>query len=148
MISRYSYDRTGSPIAMVAEDDDGARMRIAGYLREQGYRVLEARTSVEALLLAIEFPYRIDMLFTSLDHRKYCNGAELAGCLRVSRPEMAVFYLCGNGECSEDVTREIVMGQAMLLRKPVSDPLMDEAIGVLEEIREWAGSDLVTIERI
>jgi CheY-like chemotaxis protein len=132
---QYDYDRNDSPIAMVAEDDDKVRMRIADFLRDKGYGVLEAKTSVEALLMAVEFPDRIDALFTSLDLRKYCNGSELAGCLRASRPEMAVFYLRGNEECSEEVTRELLLGQATLLRKPVPDPRLEEAIGMLEEIR-------------
>lgn len=134
MNSRYSFDRNDPPIALLVEDDDSSRMEISGYLREKGYGVFEARTSVEALLLAVEFPSRIDALFTSLDLRKYCNGAELAGCLRASRPEIAVFYLCGNREYSEEVTREIVLGQATLLRKPISGHCMEQAIGMIKRI--------------
>lgn len=147
MISNYSYERNDSPIALVAEDDDAIRLRISGYLREKGYGVLEAKTSVEALLLAVEFPDRIDALFTSLDLRKYCNGAELAGCLRASRPDMSVFYLSGSGECSEEVTREIVQGKAMLLKKPLSEIRLDEAFAMLEEIRDWTGNNLIGIDR-
>jgi DNA-binding response OmpR family regulator len=138
MISNFSYEQNEYPIAMVAEDDDAVRARISDYLRDKGYGVLEAKTSVEALLLGVEYPGRIDVLFTALDLRKYCNGAELAGCLRAARPEMSVFYLGGNGECSEDVTRELVMGQAMLLKKPVSGPRLDEAVRMLDQIRSQA----------
>lgn len=142
MISNYSYERNDSPIALVAEDDDAIRLRIAGYLREKGYGVLEAKTSVEALLLGVEFPDRIDVLFASLDLRKYCNGGELAGCLRATRPEMSVFYLSGSGECSDDVAREIILGQATLLKKPLSEVRLDEAVQVHEEIRYWTGNNL------
>lgn len=146
-MSRYSDYPIEFPVAMIAEDDDRARIEIADYLRALGYGVLEARTSVEALLLAVEFPDRIDALFTSLDLRKYCNGAELAGCLRASRPDMSVFYLSGSGECSEEVTREIVQGKAMLLKKPLSEIRLDEAFAMLEEIRDWTGNNLIGIDR-
>lgn len=106
-------------LALIAEDDDATLTTIARYLRADGYRVLEASSSIEALLLAMEFPDRIDVLFTSLDLRKYCNGVELAGCLRVSRPEIEVVYLSGEGDGNEEADREILDGDALSLEKPL-----------------------------
>lgn len=139
MMFQDNYDRIDSPIALVAEDDESARARLAGFLRVKGYGVLEARTSIEALLLAVDYPDRIDALFTSTRLRKYCNGAELAASLRAARPEMAVFYLeCGSP--SAEVTRDILEGKAVLLEKPLTVPRLEESLNLLEENRAWAGT--------
>jgi DNA-binding NtrC family response regulator len=142
MMFQDNYDRidTNSPIALVAEDDDAARLRVAAYLRAKGFGVLEARTSVEALLLAVDFPDRIDALFTATCLRKYCNGVELAASLRAARPEMAVFYMDESGSPGEDVTRDLIEGQATLLAKPVSAPRLAEAVSLIDECRAWAGT--------
>jgi CheY-like chemotaxis protein len=144
MMSQHSYDPIESPVAMVAEDDDEARHWISEYLRGKGYGVLEAKTSLEALLLAVDYPYTIDALFTSLDLRKYCNSAplhaELADCLRASRPEMVIFYLGGEAMQSEGVTRELIQGEAVLLQKPVTAPRLEEALSMVEEERSQTGS--------
>lgn len=139
MMFQYNYDRIDSPIALVADDDDSTRAHVAAYLRAKGYGVLEARTSIEALLLAVDYPDRIDALFTSTRLRKYCNGAELAASLRAARPEMAVFYLeCGSP--SEEVTRDSIEGKAVLLEKPLTSPRLAEALNLIEENRAWAGT--------
>lgn len=146
MFSSNTYDTIESPIAVVAEDNDGIRKRIADYLRGKGYGVLEAKTSVEALLMAADYPFRIDALFTSLELRKYCNGAELAGCLRATRPEMAIFYMGGEGPQSESVTRELIRGEAVLLKKPVEKPRLDEAIAMVEEERARTEYSMDSVE--
>lgn len=127
-----------NPTALVAEDDAATRQRVAGYLRGKGYGVLEARTSVEALLLAVDFPGRIDALFTSTMLREYCNGHELAECLRAMRPEMAVFYLQDSREPASEVTRDLVLGKVVEIRKPVTVPRLEVALGLIEENRDWA----------
>lgn len=134
-MSRYISDRIEFPVAMVAEDDDRARIEVANYLRALGYGVLEARTSVEALLLAVDYPHRIDAVFTSLELRKYCNGAELAGCLRVMRPDMAIFYMGAEGVKNEAVTQELIQGEAVYLSKPVTAPRIDDAASMVTERR-------------
>ena len=132
MMFQDHYARIESPVALVAEDDAAARARIAGFLRANGYVVLEASTSVEALLLAVDFPDSIDALFTSTRLRKYCNGGELAAGLRAARPEMAVFYMGEGWSHSEEVTRDLVLGQAVLLNKPLTEPRLEEALSLIE----------------
>jgi DNA-binding NtrC family response regulator len=138
-MSHYNPDRIEYPVALVAEDDETARALLADFLRAKGYGVLEARTSIEALLLAVDYPDRIDALFTSTRLRKYCNGAELAASLRAARPEMAVFYL-DSGSPSEEAIRDLIRGRAVLLAKPLTTPRLEEAHGLIEENRAWAGT--------
>lgn len=57
---------------LVVEDTVLVRMSIAGYLRECGYRVIEAATSDEALIVLEQSLVLIDVLF---------SDAEVAGAL-------------------------------------------------------------------
>lgn len=57
---------------LVLEDSVLVRMAIAGYLRECGYRVLEAATSDEALLVLEKSNIAVDVVF---------SAAEVAGAL-------------------------------------------------------------------
>lgn len=108
------------PVILVAEDNDTLRARIARSLRIDGWGVLEAKTSLEALLMAVAFDGPIEALVTSLELRAYCNGPEMADCLRVSRPEMRVVYLSEGGYPDEQTLREVVAGEAELMPSPAS----------------------------
>lgn len=144
--SNTTIENENVRIALVAEDDDMARVTLARHLRAEGYGVLEARTSIEALLLAVEFPDRIDVLFTSPNLIKYCNGVELAGCLRVSRPEMAVIYLSGEGDRTEDADQEILEGEALSLEKPLNLRELDAILAAVT-CRNFSDTSLETIDR-
>lgn len=124
-------------MAMIAEDDDEVRNWIAEDLRNRGYGVLEVRTSIEALLLSVEYPFAIDLLITSLDLRKFCNGFELAGCLRATRREIAVVYLAGEGFRNPDAEAEAMLGEAFLLQKPIGSEALAEAIAGSEARFAW-----------
>ena len=131
LLSQYSPDRIEMPIALVTEGNDIIRNQIAGHLSRKGYRVLEAKTSIEALLLAVDYPDHIDALYTSLELRKYCNGAELASCLKAMQPEMSVFYLGHAEEAMEMVIADPVRGDSALLAKPLTARHLDEAIAMV-----------------
>jgi hypothetical protein len=49
---------------------------------------------------------------------------------------MAVFYL-DDGRSGEEVTRDLLAGRAVLLKKPVAEPRMLEALDLVEENRDW-----------
>jgi DNA-binding response OmpR family regulator len=113
------------------------RQWVAADLRNRGYGVLEVRTSIEALLLSVEIPYSIDLLVTSLDLRKFCNGFELAGCLRTTHPEIAVIYLASEGVRNADAEAEAMLGEAFLLPKPIGSDALAEAIAGSEARFDW-----------
>ncbi|MEO6098628.1 MAG: hypothetical protein ABIW76_24325 [Fibrobacteria bacterium] len=137
MINAFNQEEITVRMAMVAEDDDAVRHWVAGDLRNRGYGVLEVRTSIEALLLSVEYPFAIDLLVTSLDLRKYCNGHELAGCLRATRPEIAVVYLAGMGVRNADAEAEAMLGDAFLLEKPISPDAYTDVIAGAEARFAW-----------
>lgn len=112
-------NRESAPIILIAEDDQALRARMARALRAHGCGVLEARTSVEALLLAVAYEGEIEALITSVELRTYSNGPELAHCMRVSRPEMRVIYLASE-EVGEEATVDALIGEALIMPPPAS----------------------------
>ena len=130
---RYANSPTSLSVALVVDENWARRREISEYLRSKGFGVLEAQTSVEALLLSVEYPDPIRALFTSLDLARYCNGTELADCLRSMRPGIAVFYLGDEEQQSEEIVQELISGKGIFLRNPVTAPRMDDAIALVEE---------------
>lgn len=137
MNDAFNQEETTVRMAMIAEDDDAVRQWIAEDLRCRGYGVLEVRTSIEALLLSVEYPFPIDLLITSLELRKFCNGFELAGCMRATRPEMSVVYLAGPGVRNTDAEAEAMVGDAFLLEKPIRSEAFSEAVADVEARFAW-----------
>lgn len=80
---------------MIVEKNPGLRLQAKRLLEEEGIAVLIARNSVEALVLAADYPFQIDVLFTDADMRVYQNGLELAECIRIMRPETRIVLTQG-----------------------------------------------------
>jgi CheY-like chemotaxis protein len=75
---------------LVVEDDVLVRLVIAGYLRECGYRVLEAANADEAVRLLERDAPRIDVVLTDIEMPGEMDGFALAQWLRRERPEVEV----------------------------------------------------------
>jgi CheY-like chemotaxis protein len=75
---------------LVVEDDVLVRLVIAGYLRECGYRVLEAANADEAMRLLERDAARIDVVLTDVEMPGEMDGFALAQWLRRERPEVEV----------------------------------------------------------
>ena len=104
----------GTETILLAEDEAQVRAVAAGILRRGGYRVVEAASPTEALVLCQEHPGAIDLLVTDLVMPQM-NGNELAARLRTLRPGLKVLYMSGY--------TEIVMGphlaaDSLFLQKP------------------------------
>jgi DNA-binding response OmpR family regulator len=108
------------PVVLLAEEDAVLRNRVARALRVSGCGVLEARNSVEALVLAASYGGHIEALVTSMELRSYSNGPELAHCLRVSRPEMRVICLSDSHYPDELISRDEELGGATVLHPPLT----------------------------
>ena len=101
---------------LVTEDDLSVRELIAFLLEKDGYTVLKARNSREAVFISEAFPGPIHLLMTDLDMTPYANGCELARQLRESRPNLRVMYVSGYVE-DEALHEELING-AVFLPKP------------------------------
>jgi CheY-like chemotaxis protein len=80
---------------LLAEDDDGVREFVALSLATQGYRVLQAASGAEAIMLAQNHQDPIQILITDVV-MPVVDGCHLAHLLRPSRPEMKVLFVSGH----------------------------------------------------
>lgn len=79
-----------SPCIMIVDQYEDIRKCVKHTLEREGFKVLTARNSVEALVIAADYPLAIDVLITESASRVYQNGLELAACFAILRPETRV----------------------------------------------------------
>lgn len=80
---------------LVVEDEVLIRLVIAEYLRDCGYRVIEAVDADEALLVLQQSERAIDVVFTDIEMPGTMDGFGLAQWVRTNRPDSEVI-LCGS----------------------------------------------------
>jgi PAS domain S-box-containing protein len=110
--NRDSSSPTGT--ILLVEDETGLRNILAAYLRERGYKVLEAADAEQATTIADRNP--IDILLTDVV-MPGMSGAMLASKLPLKQPEMKVIFMSGYVNHPE---LKVVMRRksAVLLQKP------------------------------
>jgi DNA-binding NtrC family response regulator len=101
---------------MVVEDEAGVRGLVTGLLRQQGYTVLEAASSAEALALAESTEGRIDLLVTDMVMPRM-NGAELARRMTGMRLGLRTLYMSGYTDHAL-VTNHMLRPDMCFLHKP------------------------------
>jgi FixJ family two-component response regulator len=102
---------------MVVDDDESIVNLVAALLEEEGYRVLKARHSDEALDISAAYKDEIDLLVTDVKMDPFMTGFQLAQCLRLMRVELKVLYISGFVE-DEMVRWEVENSVAGFLQKP------------------------------
>ena len=125
----YDYDRNpGSDGAGVPSngytvllvDDDMLVSKLAeASLSSQGYTVLSAHDSDQALRVSDEHQGPIHLLITDQVMPPFMSGQELATCLRLLRPDLKVLYISGYG-AADAVADEVGDAFAGFLAKPFS----------------------------
>lgn len=106
---------TGRERVLLVEDDDLLRVQVGGELQNLGYRVVSARSGLEALRLLQEGE-RFDLLFTDVVMAGM-SGEQLALLARNIVPGLPVLYTSGHPETMMDEEGYLVPG-VTLLRKP------------------------------
>ena len=84
----------GSETILLVEDDPRVRRVSRRTLEEHGYRVIEASSGAEALMLAESWPAPIDLVVTDVVLPEL-NGRETAEALEVLRPGIRVLFVSG-----------------------------------------------------
>jgi two-component system cell cycle sensor histidine kinase/response regulator CckA len=84
----------GTGTVLVVEDEERVRSLACAALESAGYRVLRADGSRSALFLSENLRDRIDLLVTDVVLPEI-GGRELAGHLRVKRPDLKVLFVSG-----------------------------------------------------
>ena len=81
---------------LVVEDDPIVRVFIAGYLRDQGYPVVETDTGEEAVsMLQVEREPPIGVVFTDIQLGGELTGWDVAEAFRRAYPDIRVIYASG-----------------------------------------------------
>jgi len=75
---------------LIVEDDILLRMPIAQYLRDCGYRVIEAVSADEAMAILLHEATRVDVVFSAVEIPGAVEGFGLAKWIREHRPGLDV----------------------------------------------------------
>ncbi len=124
--------RRGSESILLVEDETSVREITVLALKRLGYRVQEASSGREALLMAQGNPEKIDLLITDVLMPEM-NGREVADALRADDAGLKVLFLSGqNGHIL--VRDKITPAGAAFLQKPFTlDALYKKLKEVLDQ---------------
>ena len=95
---------------LVAEDEVLLRLTIAAYLRDCGYKVIEAADADEAVLVLQQPELGIDVLFTDIEMPGAMDGFGLAQWTRANRPGLDVI-LTGTAPRAVNSAAHLVRGR-------------------------------------
>ncbi len=82
---------------LIADDESALRQALVEVLRSNGYKVLEAETSTEALEMARQHQGQLDILLTDIV-MPGLRGPELARRVARAHPEVQIVYMSGYAE--------------------------------------------------
>ena len=91
---------------LVVEDEVLVRLVIAGYLRDCGYRVIEAGNAAEALKVLEREDARVGVVLTDVEMPGEMDGFALARWLRRERPDIDV-VMAGTPRRAADAAGEL-----------------------------------------
>jgi PAS domain S-box-containing protein len=125
-----------SATILIVEDEPSLRALLAGYVRESGYRVLEAASVQEAIATARD--QNIDLLVTDIV-MPGGGGQTLASALSVSYPDLGIIFMSGYAD-SASLQEAASRPGVMFVPKPFTLKYM------LEKIREALGGAPATLQ--
>jgi CheY-like chemotaxis protein len=111
---------------LVVEHDVLVRMPIAQYLRDCGYRVIEAVNPDEAMTVLLHDATRVDVVFSDIEMPGAVDGFALARWIRQHRPGVDVL-LAGT------VPRAVETAKELCAQAPITKPY--DAKTVHDQIR-------------
>ena len=110
-----SDKRESQQTILVVEDEVLVRMPIAQYLRDCGYKVIEASDADEAMQVLLHQDTPVDVVFSDIDMPGTVDGLELAKWIREHRSGLDVL-LAGT------VPRAVESAENLCERGPVPKP--------------------------
>jgi CheY-like chemotaxis protein len=111
---------------LVAEGDALIRLCLAEYLRDCGYRVLEAGSADEAIVVLEKQDIQIDVVLSAVEICGAMNGFELAKRARELRPGLEV-VLAGTPERAAHEAGDLCQ-EGPMLRRPYDHRIVVERI--------------------
>ncbi|MBZ5535004.1 MAG: PAS domain S-box protein [Acidobacteriia bacterium] len=116
------FPRRGSETILLVEDEGGVRALVRETLEMNGYTVLEARNSKEAVKLCEQSPAPIQMILSDVVMPEM-NGPELVKLLQSRRPALKVLFMSGY---TDDVISHhaILNSSTSFLEKPFTPDIL------------------------
>lgn len=111
---------------LVLDDDVLVRMPICEYLRDCGYRVLEAASADEAAILLQKPDIQIDVILSDVEMRGKMNGFGFAQWARSVRPGVDI-VLAGTPERAAHAAGDLC-AQGPMLSKPYDHKIVLDRI--------------------
>ncbi|MDQ2999991.1 MAG: response regulator [Fibrobacterota bacterium] len=112
---------------LLVDDDVSVRALVVATLESQGYVVLKAFDSDQALRLSDAHEGPIQLLITDQVMPPFMSGNELASCLRMMRPEIKVLYISGYA-ANVGVQDEVDDSAADFLPKPFAPVMLIQKV--------------------
>jgi len=118
--------RHGSETVLLVEDEEAVRVLARRVLKAQGYHVLEARRTGDAIRLAETYPGPIPLMVTDIVMPQM-SGPDLARRLAASRPEMKVLFMSGYPGGSVDQLQGLDAA-ATFIQKPFTSATLSRKV--------------------
>lgn len=116
--SPFSNLPKGTETILIADDDAQVRAAVRGTLRRCGYKVLEASSGVDAVLVAAEEQGPIHLVLADVVMPGLTTD-ELENRLVALRPKTPIAFMSGYIH-DDGVRRSVIQGPAPFLEKPFS----------------------------
>jgi two-component system cell cycle sensor histidine kinase/response regulator CckA len=130
---QHPKSAAGSETVLVVEDEQGVRSLVCNTLAVQGYKVLEAHSSLEAASIMESYREPIQMLLTDVVMPQM-SGKVLADRMPALHPEARVLFM--SGYTDDAIIRNGIQDtNAFLLQKPFSPS------GLIQKVREVLDAD-------
>jgi len=124
-----AYQLQGSETILLVEDDRHVRQGVHRVLNENGYRVLDANSGLQALQICDQHEGTIHMLLTDVVMPEI-DGADLAVKVQAARPRISVLWMTGYAEGKVFEKEIFKQMSGRILQKPFSPDVL------LSRIRE------------
>jgi DNA-binding response OmpR family regulator len=122
----------GVHTVLVVDDEILIRFQISSYLRDCGYRVIEAADIDEAMIVLNEPGLAIDLVLSNVGIGGRMDGFGLARWLRANKPEVPVI-LVGSPARAAEVAADLCETGPMMTKPYESEILLDRIKRTLAE---------------
>ena len=115
-------DEPGFETILMVDDDPAIRALLQAALGSHGFKVLTAAGGQEALEMAQNYPYAIDLLLTDIK-MPGMDGRDLARKLAIARPETKVLFMSGFADEIQNITGQLG-AESEFLQKPFNHHML------------------------
>jgi DNA-binding NtrC family response regulator len=112
------------PVILVVEDNFLLRWPVCEFLRDSGYRVVEA-ASVQEAIAVFSSNVPVDMVFSDVDLQGELKGNALSSWLREHHPDMPMLMTSGDRSACESV---LTTPTRLFIAKPYALAEVDQLI--------------------